>query len=503
MVRNRFALLALGLTLLAVGCGGDGSSINNGAIANQTGTQKNTPDQPSSGDVGIFVTNSGASKYDHAWVLVKKIELKLAAGGTRVIFDDDRGVGFDVISLRDKSGSKYRFINELTLPAGTYMSAQITVGKNAILFPAKATSGKATPFAGDGDKDKTFTVAFDPPKMIGTGHDDLVFDFDTSKWKVDNDKIGVTVSSSLGAGLEDADRNSTTVQSGIVDQVKGEVPEQNFRLTNAKSADVSVFTTKTTAVLSSDTTKPFVLTKGQKLEVSGTFDTNTRRFDATSIYLRDPKATASPQVLGVVSTFDPKKDSLEMTPELTRGLLPDGLSVSVSLGSTARFFGSSGLEISKDDFFAALSDNSVHVLAEGSYDAAKNQFTANEVRLQDPSLQPAVKVGGFVNGLQADAQTFNVVVNDYQGLMTKPGVSTTVKVDANTKFVDGSGKELKPEDFFAQLATPKVAAVDGVLDFANGTVNATSVKLSDAPAAIVKAAEKAAKTAAKKTAPKK
>ena len=503
MVRIRSLAFALGVVIVAAGCGGDGSSVNSGAITNQSMTPNNVSNGPNSGDVGIFITDSLNTKYDHVWVSIKKIELKLAAGGLRTIFDDSRGVGIDLSSLRDDSGPKYRFLNELTLPAGTYVGAQITLAHDAVVFPTNATTGKSLGFANQQDnaQDATLTVQFDPPKMLGGGHDDLVFDFDLSKWTDDSGKLTAVVSPSLGAGLEDADRNAAVVQDGVIDDIKNDVPAQAITLKKDKAEALSVLTTSATALVTESSDAPLVLAKGQTVEVSGSFDANTRHFDATSIRLEDPKAPVLAQVYGAVASIDTKTDTWTVTPSETRGLIPQSTTIPISLSSSAKFFGSSGLTLSKDDFFKALSaSKSVHLLAEGTYDAAKSAFLASEVRMQDADPQPAVKVAGVVSNPQSASQTFGLTVTGFAGLMTKPGADANVAISPTTTFTDVDGKALTADQFFSALQSPKAADVDGVLDTSTGNVLASSVKLSVAPVTPVKGAKytKTAKVTPKK-----
>lgn len=472
MVRNGLTTLALASVLVLAGCGGDGSSLNSGALTNSNSMGNNVPKAPDSGDLGLFVTGNPTEKNEHAWVLIKKVDLKLAAGGTRTIFEDAQGVGIDLASLRDNSGPKYRFINQLTLPAGTYTGAEITLGKSAVLFAPKASTGKSTDF------DETLSLQFDPPKMLGTGHDDLVLDFALSQPK-DSSKLGAVVTSSLGAGLEDADRNTAVVQAGTIENLKGEVPSQTFSLKSGKSADIVVATTTATTLLAEAETQ--TLAKGLAVEVSGSFDANTRRIDATSIRIKDPKAAAQAQLVGVISSFDPKASTWNETPTQTRGWLPESLSIEVSAASPSKYFDGAGREVSKDDFFKALADNrAVHVLAQGSYDPAKGRFLASEVRVLDVDAERKVDVSGVVVNPQSAGQMFSVTVASFHGMLSRAGATSIVAVTPSTVFADESGKTLSGDEFFAALATPKTATVEGILDTSTGSVMASSVKLSPA-----------------------
>src|SRR5579885_328839 len=119
MIRSSSFAAILGVcALVAFGCGGN-STVDSNGMSPQRSQAVNNKLGPSQGDLGVFVTDNVSDKYDHVWVSIKKIELKLASGGTRTIFDDERGVGVDIASLHDDSGPKFRFINDLTMPAGT------------------------------------------------------------------------------------------------------------------------------------------------------------------------------------------------------------------------------------------------------------------------------------------------------------------------------------------------------------------------------------------------
>ena len=486
-LRSLVPLLAVVATgLMAAACGGSGSSVDSGPIAATNNAQNAAATGANHGDLGVFVTDRAGSSYDHVWVSIKKIDLKLAAGGTRTIFEDPQGLGIDLASLRDDSGPRYQFVNQLDLPTGTYIAAQITLSKNAVVFPTNTTTGKALPFAGQAKdaKEAVLSLQFEPPKLLGTGHDDLVLDFDLSKWKEDNGQLVATVASSMGAGLESADRNSPAIERGTIESLKGDVPEQTFTLKNAKASEVQVKTSATTSLFGGSAT-PIVLTKGQTVEVTGAFDTNTRRFDALSIKVIDPKAPEVQVMRGVVGSIDPKASTWTITPNSTRGFLPEGQAVTVGVSADAKFYGMSGLAIDKDEFFKGLSSSkSVSVLAEGSFDATKGLLTASEARLVGDVSQPAVKVGGVVSDPKSDAQTFGLTVDSYEGMLTKPGAGAIVAITPTTSFVDENGKALSSEQFYAALANPKSAQVYGVLDASSGHVLASSVKLAAAPAPV-------------------
>ncbi len=509
MVHSRVFALAAGLGLALVGCGGNGSALNNGGMVGGQSTMNSAANNgPSAGDVGLFITDNLSDKYDHVWVSIKKIELKLAAGGTREIFADPAGLGIDLSSLHDDSGPKYRFLNQLTLPEGTYSEAVITLEKKAVLFATNTTTGQSTEIATqaapnpqpakdkkkatpDVSKDSVLDLTFDPPKMLGTGHDDLVLDFDLSQWKDDGGKLVGVVTTSMGAGLEAADRNGSVVEEGVVNTPKGEVPQQTFILKKGDSSQIQIQTTAATALTGLAGAGDPVLTKGLNVEVSGSFDTNTRRLNASSIRLLDPKAPAVSQLEGVVSAIDPKTGSWKVTPSETRGLLPQGISVPVTLATDSRFTGSSGLSLTKDEFLKGLSaGKSVSIFVSGSYDSSKALFTVGDARLENQDTQPAVKVAGLVSNPKTDSLTFGLTVTDYEGLFTKPGAAELVSVTPSTTFVDQGGKTLTTDQFFGALRTPTSAQVNGVLDTSTGNVVANSIKLAPAAAGSVVATKK-------------
>lgn len=473
---DRVRLLALGLVLatLTAGCGGGGSSFDSGPIAPNNGSNK-VSQGPDNGTLALFLTDGLNENYDHVWVSIKKVELKLAAGGLRTVFEDERGLGVDLKSLRDESGPRYRFLNALNLDAGTYVAAQITVDKNAVLFPAKSVRGQQTEFA-----DPTLTVAYDPPKLLGTGHEDLVLDFDLSQWKVENGKLTAIVKPGPATGVESSERSFATVHRGTIDKISGDLPDRSFTLKSGKAEGIPVRTSTTTALVAA---QPNGLAHGQTVQVIGVYDANTRRVDATSLEIEDLKALPVHLAEGSVADLDPKEGTWKFSPSQTAGFLPGMSTVGVGVSDQTKFFGSSGLALTKELFFKALSENAdASVLVEGAYAADKNAFAASEARIADPADQPEVRVSGVIANPQKEDQTFAVTVSRFEGLMTAAGATASVAIVPTTKFVDADGKQLTQEQFFGSLAAPQQADVQGVLDSSTRRVLATTIKVSPAPA---------------------
>ena len=135
MVRTRLALLTSAMLVGLAGCGGDGSSFNNNALTNQNSVNNPVNNGPSSGDLALYFTGEVSDTSEHVWISLKKVELKLASGGFRTIFDDSRGLGMDIASLHSDNGPSYRFVSGLNLSAGTYVGAKLTLANDSSVFP--------------------------------------------------------------------------------------------------------------------------------------------------------------------------------------------------------------------------------------------------------------------------------------------------------------------------------------------------------------------------------
>jgi hypothetical protein len=127
------ALIAIGLAALLTGCGGGGSG------SGSVGTNL----------VSLFITDS-LDGNDHVWVTVKSVDLQSAGGATNV-FSNSAGVTVDLKTLRDATGARFQFLNQDTVPPGTYSGAKVTLDKNLVVFPHLA--GVGTPMTFDNQYD--------------------------------------------------------------------------------------------------------------------------------------------------------------------------------------------------------------------------------------------------------------------------------------------------------------------------------------------------------------
>src|SRR5689334_5975787 len=138
---------ALGLA----GCGGSGTNA----------------DGTSWGNLNLFIADEPSTSFDHVWVTLKKIELT-GAGGSQTVFDDPQGTIVDLATLRDGTGSKFAFLSNPSVQAGSYSSVRATLDKNLVVFPSGAASGQNRVFAGfDADSGDKVLAATIPALQCG------------------------------------------------------------------------------------------------------------------------------------------------------------------------------------------------------------------------------------------------------------------------------------------------------------------------------------------------
>ena len=114
--------------------------------------------------------------------------------------------------------------------------------------------------------------------------------------------------------------------------------------------------------------------------------------------------------------------------------------------------------------------------AEGSYDEATNTLTAAKVKLEDEDEngddERESELTGPAGNVNSTAFTFQVTVQQWEGVSIAPGTVVTVVTTANTEY-----KKSNKSAFFAALANGSLVEVKGAL---NGTtLTAERVELED------------------------
>ncbi|RYG23079.1 DUF4382 domain-containing protein [bacterium] len=358
-------LSTLALACALVGCGGGGGGSSSG------GSSANAA------RVGVFITDD-LGAYDHVWVTVKAIKLNGPAG-TRTVFSDPDGKQVDLASLNTAGASTFAFLGLGSIPEGRYTNVEVTLDDNLVLFPAGATVGQERTFEGSTGGQKLLTVLVDDSGEDIRGDDNLVIDFDLSRWNDNGATVTAFATVRDHEGLGDLHRHHGEDYHGTVSNLSS----TGFTLVTRQGATPITVTTDANTQIFGDLS---TLANGQRVEVRGAFSTSTRTLVATSVKIETGNNNED-EARGDVTTIG--DNSFDLTVDETEGFLPSNTALHVTYTANTRFRGDRGATLTEAQFEAALASG-VEVEAEGTYNEATDTLVARKLKLEH--------VGGDDNG---------------------------------------------------------------------------------------------------------
>lgn len=470
--RNNFINLKSGLlitmlgSLLVSGCGGGSAS----------GTALTTP-------VTVFATDN-LSSHDHVWVNLFQIDLVNSSGATVNVFTSTTGEIIDLRSLRDATGARFQMLSNLTIPAGTYTGAKITVGEDVTLYPSGATTGTPKKFesgVGDPSAKKVISLTFATPKTLGTTAENVVLDFDLSQWAEIAGKVRPVVVDGSHSGLDDPARHEHEDFHGLVADLSGTPPTQSFSLTLRNGGTIGVDMSADTVVYREDATLSPSLANADKVEVQGTFNPTTKRIAATSIKIEGESSSHSHEGHGKVISSDATACTLVVQVLRAGMFAPDRLEVTVQASDTTIFRSNGGIVQTKTEWFAALAGlTTPEIEMEGSYNSSSGIFTATKLKMHtegsdDPSGGHEVEAKGAVSNVNATLYQFTLTPSEWEGMSWSPNRAIVVNGATCEDFEDPNGETLSKSDWFAALATVTRAKAYGKI--VDGVFVATRLRL--------------------------
>ena len=471
------------LGLAGCGGGGGGSSPLSSALP---------PSQTASAVVGVFATDSFSEAYDHVWVTIHRVEVESSNGTAQTVFDDALGKTIDLKTLRDATGQRFALLGAGKIDASTATSIKVTIDNGVVLFPAGSAGGQATPVddavTHDGQGHPVLSFPLTAPRSLGSGHDDLIVDFDLADFTVSGGKVRPVVKEGARAGLEDPNRHERQEYQGVLSQLAGASPAFTFTLTREGST-VSVVTDAQTTFFNADGTPNPKLAEGQTVAVRGLFDVTTLRLTASVVKIRPAGGEQEPaEVEGVPGAVSAGAGTFTLTAHQVEHLVPSQTTVNIVTGSGTIFRAKGGITLTAADFFTGLATASAAEV-EGSYDAASNTLTATRAKLENESggghgggsggdhggAAGGVEAEGNATGIDASANTFLLAsLSEWEGFVPASG-GVSVAATTATVYRDGTGGALTAAQFFAALAASPQVKVRGTL--AGAVVTASELTL--------------------------
>jgi hypothetical protein len=452
----RLAGLLLVLPWIVAGCGGGGGSSSG------------------SGTMGVFVTDSPDTENDHVWATLLKVELVKSDGSAEVVFDDANGKTVDLKSLRDSSGHRFLFLGEAHPSAGTYAKVRVTIDDMLTLFPNGASSGQQIPVADSLPRDAqgNVQVEFDlpQPKQVGPGAHEIVVDFDLANFHLNGaGKIVPVCKEGDGSSLPNPERHEHEEYTGLIADLAGEAPSQEFKLMLANGNSFPVATSEKTAIFNADGSPSPMLANGKRVKVRGIFDVTARRLNATEIKIKkseDEPHDGPAAVAGTVHSIDSAHGAFKIMPGRAEGFVPTEIKVRITTSAETHFWSASGVAMTKEEFFSIISSVK-EAAARGVYDAATNTIAASEVKilsLYDQSLPKSVYARGVVAEMNAEAGTVRMSpVVQWEGFVPAEN-SVNIVTNGETLYKDASSNLIDKATFFESMHVGNGMKVEGTID---------------------------------------
>ncbi len=459
MDRLKIGFLGLCVGILGLaGCGGSG------------GGSSSLP----GGTVSAFATDNMNEGFSHVWVKIKKIDLTSTAGAAN-IFDESATGGrlVDLRTLRDSTGARFLMLSTANVPAGSYTGATVTMDKNLSVVTTGSATAKDAIFDGATGSEKFLAVTFRAPINPVT-KPKVVIDFDLSTWNLVSGVV--TATGDLFAkhghddGIGDSSRHEQDDYSGSVSALSGTAPNQTFTISK-HGRSINVVTDASTVIFNNNGSDNPALVAGEKVEVTGIFNTTAGVLKASRIKIeQENEFENEAQITGVVLSSDVTNGVINSTIESADGFLPQATAALITTTDTTKFFGPSGIMVTKAEFFTLLMSNVTRIEAEGT--ATDTGITAVRVKIEDGDHHgggdggdghPEAELKGTVSNLNVDSKTFDLTVSRWEGVSLTAG--KVIKVTATSipaGIVNGARVEAK-----------------GNYDSATTTLTAERIKLDD------------------------
>jgi hypothetical protein len=270
-------------------------------------------------------------------------------------------------------------IGSATLPAGTYTSAQVTVGDSITVVPRGGGTGSSltislsTPGASTSNGETTITFPFNAT-VSTNAQNQVVIDFNLANFEI----VGGQIVPKVGQGSNSAfqGKQHTVVVDGTVANL---VAGQSFTLTTTGGSSLTVDTTSSTSIYNSSDGSNATLANGNSVTVQGTIVPSTGVITATNVRVNQPQTTIRRvSVYGTVS--NPTSTGFTATVVDSQGFQPTGGTVAVTTGTSTVFH--LPLTNSATEMDVKTGDS---VIVTGSFDITSQTITAQRVDIYPTS----------------------------------------------------------------------------------------------------------------------
>lgn len=491
-----YRLLAVSAALLPVlaGCGGAGTpGTTTGGTTGTTRASDGMPDgnrkaEGQVGRVGVFVTASGLSNYDHLWVTVRKVTLIDVTETAQTVYDDPDGFTVDLKDLAQ--AKKLALLTCAAAPSGkSYLRVRLTFDKSINAFETGAQVAKILPLADSIARDEQdnpmLTMTLNHPRDLGNGKESLVADFDLTKFTVNEGRALLAVKEGSGDWANDLGRQEAGAFAGAVSDVASTDQGMTFTLTVAPNRTLTVQTSPGTIYYNDNgAPSPSVVT-GKQVTVRGMLAGDTKRVLATEVVVGSEAKDAKPDTtramaVGRVLSVDANSGTVALAPVSVSRLSPTVGAITVLVAPDALLRSSGGVKIESTDFYAAAGKSGALVRFEGAFEPVTGTLKANRAKLEDAKFNPSHEAVVHGNPVAVNEKSKALSIEgaaEWQGIALKDGAKPLpITTTGATTYQDGKGGAVDPATFYtAANKGENSVRVTGI--FSDGKITATRLEL--------------------------
>lgn len=440
--------------LSLLGCGGGGGS------------------SAASATLGLYLTDSFRSDYDHVWMTLHKVELRSTANGAFVTsFDSPTGEIFDAKRLRDVSGERFSFLGVGEVPPGTYDAIRVTLANEVVLVPTGSTNGQTYNFAAslprDGNGRPMITFNLTAPITLPGAVSHCVIDFDLQNFAIVNGEVVPSLKHGSENGIDDSSRHEIEDYDGVVRNLTA----SSFTLDREEGGAFQVLYDANTVIYDESTGASGTLANNQRVEVRGKFDVNQNALLADSIKIEDGNSDELAEAEGAIDNVNLEANTMLLVDvHEVEHFVPQGSTVNVTW-TEATIFRRSGDVV--DETWLNLFN---FAEVKGTYDSNTNTILATRITLEDENGEEGEDAEAKGSITQVDLNENTMVLTNLTEVehFTPQGDQVNVVWNESTVF-ERSGETVTEN---ALLQYP-FAEVKGHYDSKNNTITASRIKVDD------------------------
>ncbi len=227
------------------------------------------------------------------------------------------------------------------------------------------------------------------------------------------------------------------------------------------------------------------LAGGKRVEAEGTWSAETNTLVAVKAKIEDEEEHHGAEVKGAPSAIDALAGTFSVTIDEWEGFSSSrGTVVPIVTNGDTDYRNGDGQEITKEQFFVLLA-TAERVKVEGRY--LEGVITAKRARIRTQGDGGGgggggggqAEARGSVQNINVEAKTFDIVLNEWDGLPGEANMIVHVAFTGGATFRGLDGETISKEAFFTKLTNGCFVEAEGSFNAGSSTLTAFKAKLED------------------------